>query len=278
MAAAQLLTRVSTHSARAFAPQLIASSKGFSSASSASSARNLQTSHLLQSQRLGRHFVATSAVPSWVPFIGKQRKQGNNSVLNWARTTRMACQVAPAKAPSGQDIATFAGGCFWGVELAFQRVPGVTKTSVGYTAGHDKAPTYNSVCSGQTGHTEAVQVYYDPKETDYTKLLDCFFQHVDPTTLNQQGGDRGTQYRSGIYYHNEEQKHAAEKAIAEVNKKLKSNVFRRVMGSEVVSELEPASDYYTAEEYHQQYLEKGGRFSSPQSAAKGATERIRCYG
>lgn len=276
MAATHLLTKAQV--ARAAAPQLIASCSTAGRAPSA--LLRGQPVPCPQRQNHSRQSVSTSAFPSWVPLIGKQRKQGstNNPVLNWARTTRMSCQLAPAKAPAGQDIATFAGGCFWGVELAFQRVPGVLKTSVGYTAGHDQSPTYNSVCSGQTGHTEAVQVYYDPKETDFTKLLDCFFEHVDPTTLNQQGGDRGTQYRSGIYYHNDEQKAAAEKAIEEVNKKLQSNVFRRVVGSKVVSELKPASDYYVAENYHQQYLEKGGRFSRPQNASKGATEKIRCYG
>lgn len=175
-------------------------------------------------------------------------------------------------------MATFAGGCFWGLELAYQREAGVTNTSVGYTQGKDPAPTYEKVCSGSTGHAEAVQVYYDPKETTYERLLDLFFERVDPTTANRQGNDVGTQYRSGIYYHDQEQKAAAEKAIAEVNAKLASNVFRRVLGSKVVSELLPAGDYYLAEEYHQQYLSKGGRLGRGQSAAKGCKDPIRCYG
>ena len=121
-----------------------------------------------------------------------------------------ACARAPDTPPPGQAMATFAGGCFWGLELAFQRVPGVTTTSVGYTGGPDPAPTYETVCSGTTGHTEAVQVYYDPSACDFTDLLAVFFAKVDPTTLNRQGNDVGTQYRSGIYYHDEEQKAAAE--------------------------------------------------------------------
>lgn len=185
----------------------------------------------------------------------------------------MATELAPAKAPAGQEIATFAGGCFWGLELAYQRLPGVAKTSVGYTQGSVESPSYQAVCSGRTGHTEAVQVYYDPKELSYEQLLDLFFDRVDPTTKDRQGNDSGTQYRSGIYYHNEQQKAAAEKAIAEVNEKLQSSTWRRVMGSKVVTELKPAADYWLAESYHQQYLQKGG-----QDASKGATDRIRCYG
>lgn len=122
-----------------------------------------------------------------------------------------ACARAPVTPPPGQAIATFAGGCFWGLELAFQRVPGVTATSVGYTGGPDPAPTYETVCSGTTGHTEAVQVYYDPSACAFDDLLAAFFAKVDPTTLNRQGNDVGTQYRSGIYFHDDAQKAAAEK-------------------------------------------------------------------
>lgn len=119
-----------------------------------------------------------------------------------------------------------------------------------------------------------MQVYYDPKKVSFEQLLEQFFDKVDPTTLNQQGNDRGTQYRSGIYYHNNSQKEAAAKAIDEVNSKLSSSLFRRVMGSKVVSELEAFDGkYYVAEDYHQHYLQKGG-----QDASKGATDRIRCYG
>ncbi|KAK9867355.1 hypothetical protein WJX84_002566 [Apatococcus fuscideae] len=189
------------------------------------------------------------------------------------------CQIAPATAPNSHELATFAGGCFWGTELAFQRVPGVAKTFAGYTQGQQKGPTYESVCSGRSGHTEAILVEYDPKECSYDSLLTAFFASVDPTTVNQQGGDMGTQYRSGIYYHNDEQKVAAEKAIAKANEQLQNGSFRRVRGGKkVVSELLPATDFYIAEDYHQQYLEKGGRFGRPQNASKGASEPIRCYG
>lgn len=204
--------------------------------------------------------------------------QAPSSSSSSSSTAANACKLAPETAPPGQKIATFAGGCFWGLELAYQREPGVTATSVGYTGGKDPSPTYESVCRGVTGHAEAVQVYYDPAETTYERLLALFFERVDPTTLNRQGNDVGTQYRSAIYYHDDEQKALAEKAIAEVDAKLASNVFRRVLGTKVVSELVAAGPYYLAEDYHQQYLSKGGRFGSGQSAAKGCKDPIRCYG
>ena len=122
-----------------------------------------------------------------------------------------ACARAPDAPPPGLKAATFAGGCFWGLELAYQRVSGVTATSVGYTGGPDPAPTYETVCAGVTGHAEAVQVYYDPAVASYADLLAVFFDKVDPTTPNRQGNDVGTQYRSAIYYHDDEQKAEAEK-------------------------------------------------------------------
>eukprot|EP00798_Chlamydomonas_sp_ICE-L_P007713 gene7713-881_t len=176
------------------------------------------------------------------------------------------CQLAPKEpADKSMKLATFAGGCFWGLELAYQRVPGVEN------------PTYNAVCMGVTGHTEAIQCTYNPSEVKYEELLDVFFGRVDPTTLNKQGNDSGTQYRSGIYYHDDEQYKIASKRIEEVNSKLASGEFgSKWRGKKVVSELKPTGDYYVAEDYHQQYLEKGGRGGRGQSAAKGATETIRC--
>lgn len=165
--------------------------------------------------------------------------------------------------------ATFGAGCFWGPELAFQRVPGVVQTAVGYSQGQTKNPSYQDVCSGTTGHAEVVQVVYDPTEVSYEQLLDAFWARHDPTTLNRQGGDVGTQYRSGIYYHTPEQKAAAEASKAAQNEKL---------GGKVVTEIEEINNYYVAEEYHQKYLERGGRFGQGQSAEKGCNDPIRCYG
>ena len=150
--------------------------------------------------------------------------------------------------------ATFGAGCFWGVEAAFRRVKGVTSTRVGYSGGTMKNPTYNDVCTDRTGHAEVVEVEYDPAEVSYEELLNVFWSIHDPTTLNRQGPDVGTQYRSVIFFHSPEQQ-----AIAKASKeKLQhSGRFKRP----IVTEITPASEFYMAEEYHQQYLEKRGQES-----------------
>jgi peptide-methionine (S)-S-oxide reductase len=175
----------------------------------------------------------------------------------------------PATSKQGHAIATFAGGCFWGLELAFQRVPGVIDTSVGYTQGDVERPTYSEACSGSTGHTEAVQVFYDPKEVGYRSLLETFFGRTNPTTVNGQGNDFGTQYRTGVYTHTPEQKAEATAFMAELASKY---------DRPIATELKDAMIYWPAELYHQQYLSKGGRNGNAQSAEKGSTEPIRCYG
>ncbi|XP_054797963.1 peptide methionine sulfoxide reductase A1-like isoform X2 [Prosopis cineraria] len=169
----------------------------------------------------------------------------------------------------GQQFAQFGAGCFWGVELAFQRVPGVTNTEVGYSQGFIHNPSYEDVCSGTTNHSEVVRVQYDLKECRYDTLLDVFWVRHDPTMLYRQGNDVGTQYRSGIYYYTEEQEKAARESLEQRQKRL---------SRKIVTEILPAKKFYRAEEYHQQYLEKGGRFGCKQSAAKGCNDPIRCYG
>ncbi len=149
------------------------------------------------------------------------------------------------------EKATFAAGCFWGVEANFRRVKGVIATSVGYTGGHFENPTYKDVCTGRTGHAEAVDLLFDPAIISYTQLIEVFWSIHDPTTLNRQGPDIGTQYRSAIFYHNEEQRSAA---IASKKMAQKSDKFKKP----IVTEIVPASMFYRAEEYHQQYFEKGG--------------------
>ena len=152
-------------------------------------------------------------------------------------------------APS--EKATFAAGCFWGVEAAFREVKGVTATTVGYTGGVTENPTYKEVCSGRTGHAEAVQVEYNPAVVSYGDLLDVFWGSHDPTTPNRQGPDVGAQYRSAIFYHTPEQK----AAVAASKEKLdKSGRWKKP----IVTEIAPASTFHRAEEYHQQYLEKKG--------------------
>ena len=149
------------------------------------------------------------------------------------------------------ELATFGAGCFWGVEETFRATPGVTKTSVGYMGGALKKPTYKDVCTDRTGHAEVVQVEFDPALVSYDALLNVFWENHDPTTLNRQGPDYGTQYRSAIFYHSPEQQ-----ALAKASKERldKAGKFRRP----IVTLIEPASDYWLAEDYHQQYLAKRG--------------------
>ena len=149
------------------------------------------------------------------------------------------------------ETATFAAGCFWGVEAAFRQAPGVVDTVVGYTGGSVPNPTYEDVCTDRTGHAEAVRVEFDPARVSYDRLLDLFWENHDPTTKNRQGPDVGTQYRSAIFFHSAEQ----EKAASESKDRLeKSGRYRRP----VVTEIVPAKEFWQAEEYHQRYLEKRG--------------------
>jgi peptide-methionine (S)-S-oxide reductase len=148
-------------------------------------------------------------------------------------------------------IATFGAGCFWGVEAAYRQIPGVLSTRVGYLGGTLENPTYRDVCSGRTGHAEVVEVTYDPARLTYDDMLTVFWENHNPTTLNRQGPDVGEQYRSAIFYHDDEQKAAAEASKAERDR---SGRYR----SPIVTEITPASTFYEAEDYHQQYLEKRG--------------------
>jgi peptide-methionine (S)-S-oxide reductase len=147
--------------------------------------------------------------------------------------------------------ATFAAGCFWGVEAAFRQIPGVSSTRVGYTGGELKNPTYKQVCSDRTGHAEAVEVEYDPAKVKYDDLLQVFWENHDATQLNRQGPDSGMQYRSAIFYHSPEQEQAARKSKSALDK---SGKYSRP----IVTQIVPAVTFYEAEDYHQQYLEKRG--------------------
>ncbi len=147
--------------------------------------------------------------------------------------------------------ASFAAGCFWGVEAAFRQVEGVLETAVGYSGGRLENPTYEDVCSGRTGHAETVQVEYDSSRVSYEQLLDVFWENHDPTTLNRQGPDVGEQYRSAIFFHTPEQEAAATASKAKLEN---SGKYKRP----IVTQIQPASKFYRAEEYHQRYLEKHG--------------------
>lgn len=148
--------------------------------------------------------------------------------------------------------ATFGAGCFWGVEAAFRRLNGVNEAFSGYAGGDKDNPTYEEVCTGRTGHAEVVEVDYDPDKITYVELLDTFWAVHDPTTLNRQGPDVGTQYRSAIYFHTPEQQEAARESL------LSQNVSERYHNP-IVTEITQASTFYKAEEYHQRYFEKHGR-------------------
>jgi peptide-methionine (S)-S-oxide reductase len=149
------------------------------------------------------------------------------------------------------DTATFGAGCFWGVEAEFAREPGVVATAVGYCGGSTENPTYKEVCTDRTGHAEVVQIQFDPTKVSYEKLVDVFFELHDPTTLNRQGPDVGTQYRSVIFYHTPEQEQIAR---AVMDRLAKSGEF----SSPIVTQIVPAPPFYRAEEYHQQYFKKHG--------------------
>ena len=162
----------------------------------------------------------------------------------------LACAaVLAGDSEMSTEKATFAAGCFWGVEKVFGALPGVVSTRVGYTGGNRPNPTYEQVCTGMTGHAEAIEIIYDPSKISYEELLEDFFRHHDPTTLDRQGPDIGTQYRSAIFFHSPNQKKAAEETIRILDT---AKIFKKP----IVTTLEPASEFYAAEEYHQKYLKK----------------------
>ena len=153
-----------------------------------------------------------------------------------------------------RELATFGAGCFWGVEAAFRNIPGVIDAAVGYSGGKTENPTYRDVCSDETGHAEVVQVTFDPEKVSYQQLLDAFFKMHDPTQVNRQGPDFGTQYRTAIFFHSPEQEAIAKKTKEALQA---SGKFR----APIATEITPASPFWRAEEYHQRYLEKRGAAS-----------------
>jgi peptide-methionine (S)-S-oxide reductase len=162
------------------------------------------------------------------------------------------CYYADTRTENKMEKATFGAGCFWGVESFFREVPGVVDAIAGYAGGQTKNPTYRDVCTDRTGHAEVVQVTFDPAKLSYDRLLDIFFQNHDPTQLNRQGPDVGTQYRSVIFTHSPEQERAARE-----KKEALSGRFKRP----IVTSIEPAPAFWRAEDYHQRYLEKNGLLS-----------------
>ena len=164
--------------------------------------------------------------------------------------------------PEGSERATFAAGCFWGVEAAFRQVPGVLQTAVGYTGGHVPNPSYRQVCGHHTGHAEAVEVWFDPAQVSYAQLLETFWSIHNPTSRNRQGLDFGSQYRSAIFFHNPGQEKLA---VASRHAEQES------LARPIVTEITPASAFYRAEEHHQRYLEKHGHPSCAITIRQEAT-------
>ena len=171
--------------------------------------------------------------------------------VSGTRSVPHTLAVGTRSVPATLELATFAAGCFWGVEETFRQIPGVRSTTVGYTGGQLENPTYKDVCTDRTGHAEAVQVEFDPAKVSYRRLLKVFWENHDPTTVNSQGPDFGTQYRSAVFYHSPEQKAAAEAMKREL---AAGGKYHRP----IVTEIVPAATFWKAEEYHQQYLQKRG--------------------
>ena len=159
------------------------------------------------------------------------------------------------------ETATFGAGCFWGVEAAFRQIEGVTRTRVGYSGGKLENPTYEDVCSHTTGHAEVVEVTYDPERVSYDQLLDVFWDEHDPTQVNRQGPDIGSNYRSAIFFHEAEQQEAALRSKARE---------QAASPAPIVTQIEPAQTFYEAEDYHQQYLEKRGRSTCTTTLARAS--------
>lgn len=191
----------------------------------------------------------------------KFNRDGTAKLIKYASPVFILCLLATGLSLSAADDepitvdnqntekATFAGGCFWCMEAPFDKLEGVISTTSGYTGGHTNNPTYKQTSSGKTGHTEAVQIIYDPEKVSYEKLLDVFWHNIDPTTPDQQFCDRGNQYRSEIFYHNEEQKRLAYASKAELNK-------NKPFKAPIVTQVTQASTFYAAEDYHQDYYKK----------------------
>ena len=167
---------------------------------------------------------------------------GGISLLNAFDTKRNAIMQDPNK-----EVATFANGCFWCTEAIFDQVKGVSSVISGYSGGHIKNPSYREVTRGTTGHAEAIQISYDPQVISYVELLEIFFKTHDPTTLNRQGADVGTQYRSAVFYHSEEQAKLAKEIIAALDKE-------KIWKNPIVTEVTEFSNFYSAEDYHQEYF------------------------
>jgi len=192
--------------------------------------------------------MAIAVLSAGCPAAIEQAEAAKTPIAQVAETPALNQETQGVE---NMEVATFAAGCFWGVEANFREMDGVVDTAVGYSGGRTDKPTYKEVCGGKTGHAEAVQVHYDPEKVSYDALLDLFWEKHNPTTPNRQGFDVGDQYRSAVFYHTPEQAALAE---ASKNKLAESGVHK----NPIVTEITAAATFHRAEEYHQRYLEKRG--------------------
>lgn len=191
-----------------------------------------------------------------------------DSLTSIPKPTSKTTPESETSKPMTTEIATFGGGCFWCTEAVFQQIKGVEKVVSGYCNGQVPNPTYEQVCTGQTGHAEVIQITFDPAQVPFARLLEVHFKTHDPTTLNQQGADRGTQYRSGIYCHSDEQKTAAEAIVKTLDE---SGVYNNPIVTEVVA----IDEFYPAEDYHQNYFKQNGDAGYCQAVIVPKVEKFR---
>jgi len=191
------------------------------------------------------NILLTGLIISVASFSSCSRKENPNNIMSNELNTNVSYDGVVT------DTATFGTGCFWCTEAIFKELEGVLKVSSGYTGGNVANPTYKEVCEGTTGHAEAIEIVFDPKKITYDKLLEAFWESHDPTSLNKQGNDVGTQYRSAIFYHNEEQRKKAESYKTELNS-------TKAFEKPIVTEITPAGTFYAAENYHQDYYANNG--------------------
>jgi len=219
--------------------------------------------------QMGERVMLGNGLEATVREVSKEETVLDCNPPNAGRAVNLEVKLMELTKADSFAIATFGAGCFWGPELLFARVPGVLITETGYSQGSKKNPTYDDVCSGLTGHNEVVKVIYDPQKVEYGDLLEVFISNHNPTQVDAQGRDTGSQYRSGIYTHTVEQKHAASEFLQRAQSRFQEPI---------ATEVEEVQNYWPAESYHQQYLAKGGRFGKAQSSRKGCNDPIRCYG
>jgi peptide-methionine (S)-S-oxide reductase len=184
-------------------------------------------------------------------FLSRRKEAGAPATNDATRpapgaTTMTARAIPPTEIPAGKEVATLGGGCFWCLEAVYDELAGVESVESGYMGGRSQAPTYEEVCGGDSGHAEVVRVTFDPAVISYREILEVFFVIHDPTTLNRQGNDVGTQYRSAIFFHSPEQSRVAAETIAQLE--------QEVFDAPIVTEVTPAADFWMAERYHQEYF------------------------